>query len=173
MRKETNRDTVERLMKELGSRVRAAGRVYFTGGVSAVMYGWRAMTVDVDFKADPEPVGFFEALPHLKEDLQVNLELASPEDFIPTLPSWRDRSRFIARHGQIDFYHYDFYSQALAKLERDHPRDRLDVAQMLLHGLIEKERLLGLFNEIEPLLIRYPALEPADFRTKVEAFIQS
>src|SRR6476646_4544036 len=121
MRNETNRDTIELLMKELGSRVRAAGRVYFTGGVSAVMYGWRAMTVDVDFKADPEPVGFFGALPRLKEDLHVNLELASPEDFIPALPGWRDRSRFIARHGQIDFYHYDFYGQALAKLERNHP----------------------------------------------------
>ncbi len=130
------------------------------------------MTVDVDFKADPEPAGFFEALPRLKEDLQVNLELASPDNFIPALPGWRDRSRFIARHGQLDFYHYDFYGQALAKIERNHPRDRLDVEQMLSHGLIEKDRLLALFNEIEPLLIRYPALEPADFRTRVEAFVQ-
>lgn len=170
MRGETNKEIVETLMRRLGTHVRAPGRVYFTGGVSAVLFGWRAMTVDVDFKADPEPLGFFEALPRVKEDLNINLELASPEDFIPALPGWRDRSRFIARHGQIDFYHYDFYSQALAKLERDHPRDRLDVGQMLAHDLIEKGRLQGLFLEIEAALIRYPAIDPADFRARVFAF---
>ena len=38
---------------------------------------------------------------------------------LPSLPGWRERSLFIDRHGRLDFYHYDPYSQALAKLERD------------------------------------------------------
>ena len=170
MRSETTREKIEMLMKHLGGDVRAPGRIYFTGGVSAVLFGWRGMTVDVDFKADPEPVGFFEALPRMKEVLNINLKLASPEDFIPALPGWRDRSRFIAKHGDIDFYHSDFYSQALSKLERDHPRDHLDVEQMVVHGLIEKNRLQSLFQEIEPALIRYPAIDPSGFRSRVLTF---
>ena len=76
----------------------------------------------------------------------------------------------IARHGQIDFSHYDPYSQALSKLERGHSRDLADVDSMLRDGLIRKKMLLGLFDQIEPLLIRYPALDPQSFRDVVENF---
>ena len=62
-------------MSELGAAVRSAGRVYFTGGVSAVLLGWREMTIDVDLKAEPEPTGFFECLPLLKDRLDLNIEL--------------------------------------------------------------------------------------------------
>ncbi len=40
-------------MHKLGTSVTSEGRVYFTGGVSAVLLGWRDMTLDVDLK-DPE-----------------------------------------------------------------------------------------------------------------------
>jgi hypothetical protein len=128
------------------------------------------MTVDVDIKADPEPSGFFEAIATLKDELSVNIELASPSDFIPELPNWRERSIFIARHGLLDFYHYDPYSQALSKLERGHSRDQADVEAMLRDGLIQKNLLLEFFSQIEPLLIRYPSLDPKTFREIVENF---
>ena len=170
MRLETNRDRVLLLMQKLGGAVRGGGRVYFTGGASAVLLGWREMTVDVDFMAEPEPAGFFEALPALKEQLEINLELASPPDFIPELPGWTDRSVFIDRHGPLDFYHYDFYSQALAKLERWHTRDRQDVDRMVSDGLVNKDRLRELFTAIEPRLIRYPAIHGPTFAARVHHF---
>ena len=105
----------------LAQQVSGAGRIYVTGGASAVWYGWRAMTVDINLKADPEPLVFFEAIAHLKDSLSVNVELASPDQFIPELPGWRDRSPWFCREGSVDFHHYDFYSQALSKLERRHP----------------------------------------------------
>jgi hypothetical protein len=167
MRSETNRERVTQFMESLGKAVTAPGRIYFTGGVSAVLMGWRNMTVDVDLKADPEPAGFFEALPQLKDKLDINLELACPSDFIPELPGWRERSAFIARHGKLDFYHYDFYSQALSKIERFHARDRQDIASMLADGMVEKTRLWELFQTIRPALIRYPAIDPAEFESRV------
>jgi hypothetical protein len=160
-------------MTAMGRRVRSAGRVYLTGGATALLHGWRPMTVDVDLKADPEPSGFFEAIAALKDELSVNIELASPSDFIPELPNWRERSIFIARHGLIDFYHYDPYSQALSKLERGHSRDLTDVDSMLHRGLIRCDQLLQLFLEIEPMLIRYPSLDPGTFREIVESFCKS
>ncbi len=131
MRAETSRTKIERLMAELGRAVRSPGRVYFAGGVSAVLPGWRETTLDVDLKTDPEPAGFFEALPRLKDAVDINIGLASPDDFIPVLPGWLERSVFIANHGPLGFYHYDFYGQALSKIERFPTRGQSDVERML------------------------------------------
>ncbi len=161
---------LNQFMSAMGRKTKGAGRIYLTGGATALLHGWRSMTVDVDLKADPEPSGFFESIATLKNELSLNIELASPSDFIPELPGWRERSIFIARHNQIDFYHYDPYSQALSKLERGHSRDLADVEAMLRDGLIEKKFLLNLFDQIDPMLIRYPALDPKSFRDIVENF---
>ncbi|MEN9991243.1 MAG: hypothetical protein RLZZ224_945 [Verrucomicrobiota bacterium] len=160
-------------MAAMAQHTKGVGCIYFTGGATALLHGWRPMTVDVDMKADPEPAGYFEAIATLKDALSLNVELASPSDFIPELPEWRERCLFIARHGQIDFYHYDPYSQALSKLERGHSRDLADVEAMLRDRLIDQKRLLDFFTQIEPNLIRYPALDPQSFRETVETFCHS
>jgi hypothetical protein len=69
-------------------------------------------------------------------DLGVNIELASPPDFIPELPGWRGRSSFVFSEGNVEVYHFDFYSQALSKIERGFAQDMDDVAQMLKSGLV-------------------------------------
>jgi len=169
MRAEADRRKIEQFMVGLGLRVRGPARIYLTGGGTAVLEGWREMTIDLDLKAVPEPPGLFEAIAELKESIDINVELASPDDFIPALPGWQERSPFIARHGVVDFHHYDLFSQALAKIERAHERDLRDVAAMLERGMIGRERLWELFEAIEPELIRYPAIEPKAFRAAVLA----
>jgi addiction module HigA family antidote len=98
MRPPADAEKIRRLLEELGRRARGPGRVYLAGGATALLIGWRANTVDVDLKLDPEPDGIFEAIAALKDDLDVNIELASPEQFLPALPDWRRRSVFIGRH---------------------------------------------------------------------------
>ena len=164
---------IEAFMAALGKAVNGSGRVYLTGGATALLHGWRGATIDVDIKADPEPAGFFEAIAALKSTLDLNIELAAPDQFIPELPGWRERSRFIAKHGSIECHHYDLYSQALAKIERSHERDRADVAAMLDRQLIAKDRLWELFQAIEPVLIRYPAITASEFRHSVESVCSS
>jgi len=170
MRGETDKTKIEAFMVALGGRVRSGGCIYLAGGATAVLHDWRPMTIDIDLKPDPEPAGLFEALAVLKDELDVNVELACPDQFIPALPGWRERSRFIARHGLVGFYHYDPYGQALSKLQRRHDRDLRDVASSLQSGLIQTGRLWELFLQIEPQLIRYPALDPASFRAAVREF---
>lgn len=154
-------------MKALGGVSQTASRVYFTGGVSAVLFGWREATVDVDMRFEPELDEIFRALPNIKESLRVNIEIAAPSDFIPVLPGWETRSKYIGREGNVSFYHYDLYSQALSKIERGHTQDLKDVDSMLREGLIEKQRITELFEEIEPQLYRYPAIDPAKFTSAV------
>ena len=134
-----------------------------------MLLGWRASTIDIDIRFFPELDELFRALPKLKEDLQVNVELASPAEFIPELPGWQDRSIFIERIGKTSFYHYDPYSQALAKIERGHSQDRADVQKLMESGLVDRKKLLDYFETIEPELYRYPAIDPKSFRRSVEA----
>jgi len=173
MREKVSVESIERFMKALGRAGRATARIYFVGGVSAVLLGWRESTIDIDLKLVPEAGEILKALPDVKERLQVNVELASPDDFIPPLPGWEERSGFIGRQGGIDFFHYDFYAQALAKIERGHSTDLLDVRQMLESGLVEPARLLEYFSRIEDQLYKYPAIDAKSFRRAVEEFVES
>ncbi len=154
-------------LRALGKEARSESRVYLTGGASAVLLQWRQSTIDIDLKIEPEQDEVLRAIPRLKDRLELNVELASPGDFIPELPGWRERSPFIAREGNLFFHHYDFYSQALSKLERRHARDLADVGQMHARGLTEPARLRELFAAIEPQLYRYPAIDPRAFRAAV------
>jgi hypothetical protein len=171
MRTELDADRVRALLKALGHAARGPGRIYLTGGTTAVLEGWRASTVDADLKMDPEPPGVFEAIRRIKDELDVNVELAAPDDFIPPLPGWQERSRYIARYGAVDFYHYDDYAQALAKVERGHDRDLADVHAMIGRGLVDPAELRRLFAAIESGLLRYPAVDADVFRSKLEELL--
>ncbi len=158
-------------MRELAKLSRASGRVYLTGGASAVLLNWRPSTLDVDLKIIPDSGPILTAIRDLKDSLNINVEFASPDDFIPALPGWQERSRFIVREHLLDYYHYDFYAQCLAKIERGHRKDLADVNSMLSSGLVEPSKLRTLFDQIEPELLRYPAIDPADFRRALETTI--
>ena len=172
MRGEADRPKLERLMAGIGEHASGSGVIYLTEEATALLFGWRQATIDVDIKPDPEPPGLFQAIATLKESLDLNIELASPDQFIPTLPGWRDRSIFIATYGPVSFYHYDMYSQALAKLQRGHARDLRDVDAMRSNRLIEAETLAQLFRDIQPQLIRYPAIDASTFERVVRQFCE-
>lgn len=171
MRQPVDSERIRRLMKALGAVARQPGRVYFTGGATAVLSGWRSSTIDVDLVFVPEDDAVYRELARLKDRLEINIELASPAHFLPEVPGWQERSLYIGREGKLDFYHYDPYAQALSKLERGHEKDRLDVQAMVESKLIEPGRLLELFEAIEDRLYRYPALDPPSFREAVKNFV--
>jgi hypothetical protein len=168
MRRPVDEKQVRRFMRELGDEADRNGRLYFTGGATAVLLGWRTSTVDVDIKMEPEADRLFRALPRIKDELGINIELASPDQFIPELPGWQERSAFIARQGRLSFYHYDFYAQALAKIQRGHTKDLMDVREMMDRGFIGRDELRRRFAQIEPQLYRYPAIDPERFRQALE-----
>jgi hypothetical protein len=133
-----------------------------------VLLGWRGSTIDVDVRLVPETDALLRAIQRLKDELAVNVELASPVDFIPVPRGWEERSPFAAREGRLSFYHFDLVAQALAKLERGHALDLADVRAMLERGLVDSERARSYFGEIEGELYRFPAIDPRAFRNRVE-----
>lgn len=168
MRRDADADTVRRFARELGRTTSVAARLYLVGGSCAVIEGWRSSTLDIDMRLEPEDDDLLRVLPRLKERLDVNVELASPLDFLPELPGWRDRSPFLFREGRIDVHHLDFYAQALAKLERGFDQDLADVAAMVRAGFVEPPRLAVLYDRIEAQLFRFPAVDPTALREAVE-----
>ena len=158
-------------MRRLGQACRGSARIYLVGGATAVLEGWRSSTLDVDLKIEGQEDAVLREVPALKEELRINVELASPGDFLPELPGWRERSPFINREGDLDFFHYDFYAQALAKIERGHARDLADVNAMFDRRLIEAGRLEALFADIEPRLERFPGIDRDAFRAKLQRFL--
>jgi Nucleotidyltransferase of unknown function (DUF6036) len=169
MRPPVDRQSIRALARELGRVARGPVRIYLTGGSTAVLEGWRQTTIDIDLRFEPEADELLRALPALKERLGVNIELASPPEFIPELPGWRERSPLVLREGKVEVHHFDLYSQALSKIERGFEQDLADVRAMIARGLVAPPRLRQLYEAIEPELYRYPAIEPPAFRQKLDA----
>jgi hypothetical protein len=171
MRRPVDAERIRRFLEELGKEADRDVLLYLTGGATAVLLGWRSSTIDIDLKMEPDADRLFRALPRIKDELEVNVELAAPDQFIPEVPGWKERSAFIVREGRLSCYHYDFYAQALSKIQRGHAKDLLDIREMIARGLVEREELRKRFEQIEPELYRYPAINPAAFRRALESVL--
>lgn len=172
VRRKVTTETLRQFMQELAAAARSPGNIYLTGGATALLLGFREQTIDIDLKFDPEPKGVFEAIAQLKDTLNLNVELAAPDDFIPPPPDWREASLHITTIGSLQFFHYDLRLQALAKLERGHAHDLEDVKSLIRGKYVTPQELRSTFERIEPALIRYPAIDPAQFRNKLEGFLK-
>jgi hypothetical protein len=173
MRELADSTRIERFMNELGRAVQIDSHVYFTGGATAVLQGWRDTTIDVDIKLIPDREEILREIPRLKEELNLNVELAAPSDFIPLPPGWEDRSPLIRREGRVTFHHFDPVAQALSKIERGHAQDLQDVEELIARGLVDPSDLRAQFEAIEPELYRFPAIDPASFRQALQAHLRS
>ncbi len=171
MRDLATKNLIFEFIRHFSQPIRTNAKVYLTGGATAVLNGWRETTIDIDLCFVPDRDDLYRSIPRLKERLKINVELAAPSDFIPELPGWQERSIFICRAGRVEFFHYDLYSQALAKIERGHTKDISDVRSMLDENLIDPIRLLELFDAIQPNLYKYPAIDAASFKNSVNEAI--
>jgi hypothetical protein len=156
MRRPLDADRLRQVLHALGRSCRGPGVLYLTGGATALLEGWRSATVDLDLKLDPEPAGVFAAIARIKEELEVNVELASPDDFLPELVGWRERSPLVGRFGQVEVRHYDPRAQVLAKLARGFERDLGDARAMLERRLVTCDALRAALEEMKPRLERFP-----------------
>jgi hypothetical protein len=165
------RETLRELMQEL-SRTAPPGRsfaIYFVGGGTAVQAGWRTATIDADLHADDDAV--FRDIQGIKERLELNIEFARPEHFVPPLAGSADRHVFVDRVGDVDFYHYDPYAQLLSKIVRGFRKDLLDAERFVTSGMVDLESFRELVASIpDEVYARYPHLSRAAVEVAVEDF---
>ena len=66
MRDVTSREKIQKFMRAFGAHAPLEARLYFTGGATAVLMGWRDTTIDIDIRFNPELDELFRALPELR-----------------------------------------------------------------------------------------------------------
>ena len=84
--------------------------------------------------------------------LNINVEEASPGDFIPLPGGYANRHVYIGRYGQLDVFHFDLYSTALSKVSRGREQDYADVLALLTQARIDWVKLEKYYQEILPLI---------------------
>jgi hypothetical protein len=173
MRAELTAERLRALMREL-ARTAPRGkacRVYLVGGSTAVYAGWRAASVDVDLCAEEESV--FRDIQGIKERLNVNVEFARPEHFVPPLRGSAERHVFVETVGRISFFHYDPYAQVLSKVVRGFERDLDDARAFVRSGMVDPATLRALVEAIpDSEYARYPSLSRAAVEQAVDAFLR-
>ena len=160
MRQRADRQRIGLFLQRIGRRFTKPGRLYLVGGTTMVYEGFRQQTLDIRISfelANEDHSAFVAAVRELKETLSLNIEEASPADFIPLPSGYLERSQFIGRYGQLEVFHYDLYSTALSKVERGTESDFDDVLLLLEGGRLELSRLSDCFDEI---MARYATESP-------------
>ncbi len=155
-------------MERFGDTARDPVQVLLTGGASAVLRGMRESTLDIDLVFVPDTGDCYRALVIVRDALGLNVELASADHFVPRLPGADDRCEFIATVGATTFRHADPYGLALAKLERGHAQDAVDVNGLVSGGLVDPVRLSALLSSVESEFMRYPTVDVVALRQRVE-----
>jgi len=144
--------------------------VYFVGGCTAVHAGWRESTIDADLYSDTEAI--FHDIQAIKERLQLNIEFARPEDFVPALAGSESRHVFIKTVGKVSFYHYDPYAQLLSKVVRGFNRDMLDASSFVTSGMVAPKRFRSLVNGIpDSAYAKYPSLSRRAVLEAIDDFL--
>jgi len=166
MRADATAERIRGLLVELGRRAAPGTSLYLAGGASAVLVGWRDSTHDIDVTIDGDADPVLRAISELKDRLDINVELAGPQDFLP-VADWRQRSTSVGQYGNLAVYHTDFTLQALAKLQRGFDQDLADVHAMTARGLTSGRELRILLHRIEPDLYRAPTVDADRLRAAV------
>lgn len=85
LRSEADAARIRALPSRVGPSRGSCNADVLTGGATAVLEGWRSSTVDIDVCFEPDSDAALQRIAVLKEELSLNVELASPLDFLPGL----------------------------------------------------------------------------------------
>ncbi|HEY5565612.1 MAG TPA: DUF6036 family nucleotidyltransferase [Gammaproteobacteria bacterium] len=174
MRNRLTRESLHTLMRELArsAKPKRSYRIYLVGGGTAVLEGWRESSIDADLYAKQDDI--FRDVQDIKERLNLNIEFARPEDFVPPLEGSESRHVLIETVDRVSFYHYDPYAQLLSKVVRGFARDLADAKAFVRSGMVDPRRFKTLVQGIpDSAYSKYPRLSPAAVRAAVDDFLSS
>jgi hypothetical protein len=174
MRDRLTRESLQALMRELARSAKSQRhyRVYLVGGGTAVLEGWRDSSIDADLYAKQDDI--FRDVQNIKERLNLNIEFARPEDFVPPLEGSGTRHVFIETVSRVSFYHYDPYAQLLSKVVRGFARDLVDAKAFVTSGMVDPDQFRKLVQGIpESVYSKYPRLSAGGVRAAVDDFLSS
>ena len=178
MRQRVGRIEIEQFLVQVG-RTHQPGRLYLTGGAALVHRGIRAgQTLDINIQITIDPAQLMSQVIQLKQRTNINIEFASPGDFIPLPTQWEARSEFIKRYGQADMFYFDWYSIALSKMQRASQQDVVDVQSLVTQQYVDVNELDVLSRDVvdkigrSPYDRQFPNLSQQQFARRYRAIRQ-
>jgi len=177
MRPTVDKAEIERFLRTFGQHYRKAGRLYIAGGAALVHAGIRSgRTQDIDVEVTDGDM--LLTIDHLKNRLHLNIEIASPKDFIPVPSQWEAMSQYVGRYGNTEVFYFDFYSVALSKIDRGTTRDLQDVQLLVQQRAIDLSTLDVAFQDVMGQVqtpqgrMRYPRFDPTAFAARYQIIRQ-
>lgn len=168
-RQPITKKTLQVFMESVGKILKKRATFYLTGGSTAILYGFRDGTIDVDIAGDMDEL--FLHIPKLKEKLQINIEMAKPTDFIPSLPDEKKRHILIGQFKNVTFMHFDPYAQVFSKIVRGHKTDIADAKALVKNGLVDVKKLNQMVKDLAGSdFFKYPRLNRVAVQLAVESF---
>lgn len=176
MRQRTDRASLNRFLRELGRRLRRPVRLYLVGGSVLIDLGLRDWTLDVDYVADADDPAVLaeleQAIRLLKDELNINVEPASPADFLPIPPSVLGRSRFVVQYGRVGVYYYHLPSLVIAKVARGFEQDLADAEWLLRTGEVAWTDVEATWQEVRASPTGWLRHEPAAVEWRLDLLRQ-
>ena len=173
MRPNVDKKAIESFLQQLGRTFRKPGRLYLVGGAALVHAGVRAgFTQVIDIQVGGANEGdLIISIQRLIQQMQINIEFASPKDFIPLPSQWEAHAQYVGRYGEVEVFYFDFYSIALSKIERGTTRDIEDVKLLVQQQRIGLDELDAAYQEVFAQLGkgRYPKVIPERFAERYAA----
>lgn len=137
MRSHVGQREIEQFLVQVG-RTREPGRLSLTGGAALVHRGIRpGQTLYIDIHISIDLADLTNQIARLKQTMNINVEFASPGDFLPLPTQWEARSAFIQRYNHVDVFYFDWYSIALSKTQRASRQDAIDVQLLVRQGFVD------------------------------------
>ncbi len=176
MRQRTDQARLTRFLNALGGRMRRPVRLYLVGGSVLIDLGFRESTLDIDYVADADDPAVLaeleQAVRALKDELDVNVELASPADFLPIPPSVLGRSRFVGQYGQLSVYYYHLPSLVIAKAARGLEQDMADAEWLISSGEVAWSDIEATWHEVIASPTGWMRHEPAAVEQRLDLLRQ-
>jgi hypothetical protein len=104
----------------------------------------------------------------LKNELDVNVEPASPADFLPVPPGAHERSRYVGRFGPIDVYYYDLASLVIEKAARAYEQDLDDAEQLVRSGQVGWTEVIDAWTTMRSSPTGWLRYEPDDVECRLD-----
>jgi hypothetical protein len=152
--------------------MRSPVRFYLVGGSVLIDLGLRGATLDIDYVAEADDLAALaeleQTIRRLRDELDVNVEPASPADFLP-IPGWAlERSRFVGRFGRVSVYYYHLPSLVIAKAARGFEQDLADVAHLVRAGEVSWPEVEATWIEVHASPTGWLRYEPAEVEQRLD-----
>lgn len=166
MRERTDRARLRRFLRSLGRRLRRPVRFYLVGGAVMIDLGLRPTTLDIDYVAEADETPALDDLEQtirlLKQELNLNVEPASPADFLPVSRSAWSKSRYVDTYGRVTVYYFHIPSLVIAKAARGFEQDFEDAEQLVRSGVVGWAEVEVTWAEMRASPTGWLHYEPAD-----------